>query len=163
MQNDIEDPLAAFEGKELYELTAAQATEVLKAFLATEEAVFRDLRIEGLALDFSRYSVLRLFEHIVTKEFDRIDINSATNKDWNMRLAYYFGESLRRACDHLVWATGRKNYAHENHPVIAGFENKTEAPLITIARNVVKAVAVSGEPFVRIERAVDFWYEAARQ
>jgi hypothetical protein len=80
-----------------------------------------------------------------------------------MRLAYYFGESLRRTSNHLHWAIGRKNRAQENHPVITGFADKTQAPLITIARNVLNAVAVSGEPFARIDGAVDAWFEAARK
>jgi hypothetical protein len=157
------NPLAVFDGKELYELTADQATELLKAFLATEEAVFRNLKIEGLVLDYSRDSVVQLFEHVVSKAFDRTDIKGASNKDWYMRLAYYFGESLRRTSNHLNWAIGRKNRAQENHPVITGFANKTEAPLITIARNSVEVVAVDCEPFGRIERAVDAWFEAAKK
>lgn len=159
----MKDPFAAFEDKELYELTTAQATELLNAFLATEEAVFRDLKIEGLILDYSRDSVVRLFEYVVSKEFDRTDIKAASNKDWYMRLAYYFGESLRRASNHLNWAIGKKNRAHENHPVITGFADKTEAPVITVARVSVKAVAVNGEPLGRIERAVDAWFDAARK
>jgi hypothetical protein len=159
----MEDQFAAFEGKELYELTAAQATELLNAFLATEEAVFRELKIEGLVLDYSRDSVVRLFEHVVNKEFDRNDIKSNSNKDWYMRLAYYFGESLRRASNHLRWAIGRKNRAQENHPVVTGFADKTQAPLITIARNSIEVVAIDGEPKSRIERAVDAWFEAARK
>jgi hypothetical protein len=163
MQKDMEDPFAAFEGKELYELTATQATELLNAFLATEEVVFRDLKIEGVALDYSRDSVVRLFEYVVTQEFDRTNIKGASNKDWYLRLAYYFGESLRRTSNHLHWAIGRKNRAQENHPVITGFADKTQAPLTTVARNSVEVVAIDGEPFARIESVVDFWYDAARK
>jgi hypothetical protein len=163
MQKDMEDPFAAFEGKELYELNVAQATELLNAFLAKEEAVFRELKIEGINLDYSRDSVVQLFEHVVNNEFDRREMKSSSNNIWFLRLAYYFGESLCRTSNQLHWAIGRKNRAQENHPVITGFADKTQAPLIVIARNSVEVVAVDGEPFRRIEQAVDAWFGTDRQ
>lgn len=159
----MKDPFSAYEGKELYKLTVAQATELLNAFLAREEEVFRGLKIEGIVLDYSRDSVVQLFEHVVNKEFHQNDIKGNPNEEWYMRLAYYFGESLRRTSNHLHWAIGKKNRAQENHPVIAGFADKTQAPLITIARNVMKAVVVGREPFFRIDNAIDAWFEAARK
>ena len=152
-----------FGDQELYELTVAQATESLNAFLTKEEAVFRTLKVDYLNLDYSRASVVQLFEHIVSKEFDRGDVNGDSNKVWYLRVAYYFGESLRKASNHLHWGVGAIDSAEENHPVIAGFQDKTQAALITVARNVLVAVAVGGEPFRRVERAVDAWFRAARE
>jgi hypothetical protein len=159
----MEDPFANFEGKELYELTVAQATELLNAFLTKEEAVFRELKIEGVNLDYSRDSVVQLFDYVVNEEFDKNDVKSSSNNIWFLRLAYYFGESLRRASNHLYWAIGKRGSAEENHPVITGFADKTQAALIMVAQNIVEAVAVDGENFRRIERAVDAWFGTDRQ
>jgi hypothetical protein len=130
-----------FDGKKLYELTTAQATELLHAFLTKEEAVFRELKIDGINLDHSRDSVVRLFEHVLAHQFDSNDANAPSNNVWFLRLAYYFGESLCRVSNHLRWAIGKVGTAEENHPVIAGFGDETEAALITIARNILVAVA----------------------
>jgi hypothetical protein len=159
MKRNMEDPFAAFENKELYELTVAQARELLGAFLANEKKIFSELRINGINLDYSRDSVFRLFEYVISHEFDKNDPSSSSNNIWFLRLAYYFGESLRNESDNLHWAVGRRGSAEENHPVITGFADKSQAALITIVRNILVAVVVKGEPFQRIERAVEAWFE----
>jgi hypothetical protein len=152
-----------FDSKELYELTAVQATELLTAFLEREETIFRGLMIEGIDLDYSRDSVIHLFEYVLAREFDRGDSKAPVNNIWFLRLAYYFGESLRKDSNHLYWTIGKAGTAEENHPVVAGFGDKTEAALIPIVRNILVAVAIDGEPFRRIQRAVDAWFRSARR
>ena len=158
--NAMHDP--DLDNKELYELTTEQATELLHEFLAKEEAVFRELKVDGIELNYSRDSVVEFFKYVLMKEFDKADVKGSSNNIWYLRLAYYFGEALRKASNHLHWAIGRIGSAEENHPVIAGFEDETQAPLIAVARNILVAVAVDGEPFRRIERAVDAWFRSAR-
>jgi hypothetical protein len=148
-------------GKELYELSPAQATEILHQFLANERESFNNLRIESVELDYSKESIFKLFEYVLASKFNRATPESETNNIWICRIAYYFGETLKRQSNRLAWGIGKRNTAEENHPVIAGFANGTQAALIMISRNLLEAVALDGNPPQRITNAIDAWFEAA--
>ena len=51
-------------GKELYELNATEANEILQQFLANEREVFRSLKLDSVELDYSKGSIIRLFEYV---------------------------------------------------------------------------------------------------
>lgn len=154
---------ADFEQKELYELTLEEAHAVLSKFLTTEEAAIAKLANTNHRLDLTRESLVRMFRHVVSNELDKDNVRAERNGVWFLRLAYYFGECLRKNAAHLFWTTGKVGTAFENHPVIAGFNNKLEAALITTVRNVVMAVVEDGEPFDRIEKAIDSWFRFAAE
>jgi hypothetical protein len=149
--------------KELYDLTAEQAREVLNAFLQEEKEVFRTLKIEGINLDYSKESVISLFRHAIKEIRASEKPESQYDHAWTLRLAYYFGEALKRNSDKLKWAIGAADFAEENHPVITGFRMRQEAALVVIAKNLIFAVAFHGEEFGRITRAVDAWFEKAEE
>jgi hypothetical protein len=88
--------LFSIENRELYELTANEARMVLDQFLRVAAEAFATLRIDSVTFDYSRESVIAFFDHVLAKEFDARNEDSETNNIWCMRLAYYFGESLRR-------------------------------------------------------------------
>lgn len=141
--------------REIYELSAEEAAEVLEAFLWEEAKVFKTLRIGGIELDYTRRSVEQLFRYVVDE--DRMGTYSKDDPFgfWVLRLAYYFGEAHRRVSNRLEWGTGDPEYAFANHPVIRGFAKQQEAEMIVICRNLLSAVALDGEEFRRIERAID--------
>lgn len=156
------DP-SSIENRELYELTVDEARMVLDQFLRVEAEAFATLRIASVTFDYSRESVIAFFDHVLEKEFDAQNEDSAANNLWCMRLAYYFGESLRRQSDRLTWGTGDTKFAFANHPVITGFPFNEEAPLITICQNLIAAVAIGGESRTRMTNGVDFWFDLARK
>ena len=157
MNNDGSD---IFE-KELYELTPEQASEVLNAFLEEEREVFRTLKIEGINLDYSKDSVVRLFKHAINEIRASGKPESQYDHVWSLRLAYYFGEALKKIANSLEWGIGNPDYAFANHPVIAGFRKYQEAALITIAKNIITGVVFDGKGESIIIHAVDAWFEDA--
>jgi hypothetical protein len=151
--------------KELYELTEGQARQLLNAFLATERnALGKEAGTTETILDYSSNSVARFFHYVIDRlVHQRPQQRESEINIWSCRLAYYFGESLRRTSSHLSWTIGKADTAFENHPVIAGFHDGTEAPLITVAKNVVLSVIEDAGPLNRVDRAVNSWFGAARQ
>lgn len=157
--NKFEDPLF---DKELYELSAAQAQEILRRFLELEKQKFAKIKFEGISLDYSKESVINVFYYVMNTKFKPNISNEDERNTWYARLGFYFGESLRRTSSHLKWAVGKGETAFENHPVITGFSDGTEAAVITISSNLIGAVIEDGQPATRINIAVDEWFEAAR-
>src|SRR5438876_6573583 len=97
-------------GKELYELNATEANEILQQFLANEREVFRSLKLDSVELDYSKGSIIRLFEYVIANVFDTENVESEINNIWICRIAYYFGESLKRYSNQLTWGLGE----HDN-------------------------------------------------
>jgi hypothetical protein len=150
-------------GEELYQLTTEQANAVLRAFLYEEQTVLNSLHLSSLKLDFSKNSLIILFEHCF-KELNRMGVTESSYDGlWNLRIAYYFGECLHKISNKLCWAIGNPNFAFANHPVISGFPKKQEAALITITGNLVSAVLFDGQNFSRILDAVNYWFELAEK
>src|SRR5262245_20894990 len=94
-------------GKELHELDPSQAAEILNQFLANEKEVFSTLRLNSLELDCSKGSVIKLFEYVISNEFNTENVRSEINSVWIGRIAYYFGEALRRFSNRLEWGIGK--------------------------------------------------------
>lgn len=86
-------------------------------------------------------------------------LNEEQRNTWFARLGYYLGESLRRSNPALKWGLGDPQYAFSNHPVITGFANDEEAPVITICKNIILSVAEHFSPISRIENGVRNWFE----
>lgn len=147
--------------RELHELSTDEAAEVLAAFLKEEARVFATLHIEGIELNYSKQSVVRLFRYAVDEAQSKKHLNGDPFGFWVLRLAYYFGEALRRASNTLEWGTGDSAYALSNQPVIKGFAKNQEAAMVVICSNLLNAVVMDGEEFRRIERAVDTWFGLA--
>ena len=145
---------------ELYELGSDQAQEVLDTFLKTEREEFPKVVIGSIELDYSRQSVVDALEHTAAEvEAGRFD--EEQRNLWFMRLGYYFGEALCRAKPGLGWGLGDPEYAFVNHPVVLGFAGNEEAPVITICRNLIEAVAEGISPISRIASGVNSWFETA--
>jgi hypothetical protein len=153
MSEDLEIQMCS----QLYELRGVQAQEVLEAFLKTEAEAFPRLKIDSIDLDYSQQSVVEALHHVVT-EVEAGRLNEEQRNLWFMRLGYYLGEALRKANPALSWGLGDSEYAFANHPVIAGFADDEEAPVITICRNVVVSVAEGRSPGARIENTVRNWF-----
>ena len=145
---------------ELYQLSPAQAQEVLAAFLKTEREEFPKLAIGAIELDYSLQSVADALKHITT-EVEAGHLDEEQRNVWFMRLGYYFGEALRQSNSGLSWGLGNPEYAFANHPVIVGFAGSEEAPMITICKNLVDAVAEGISPISRISNAVNSWFGTA--
>jgi hypothetical protein len=143
---------------QLYELTRLQAREVLDTFLKAEAEAFNKLEIDSIVLDYSQQSVVRALRYIA-EEVGAGHLNEEQRNIWFARLGYYFGEALRRAKPALNWELGNLDYAFANHPVISGFGNDEEAPVITICKNIIMAVAEHLSPDTRIENGVRNWFE----
>ena len=143
---------------QLYELTQLQAREVLDAFLRAEEEAFRIIQIDSIDLNYSQQSVVEALRYI-TEEVEADRLNEDERNIWFTRLGYYFGEALRRSKPTLNWGLGDPDYAFANHPVISGFGNGEEAPVITICKNIIMAVAEHLSPDTRIENGVRNWFE----
>jgi hypothetical protein len=143
---------------QLYELTPLQAGEVLDAFLRAEEEAFNCLKIDSVDLDYSQQSVVMALRYI-SEEIESGNIHKEQHNMWFARLGYYFGEALRREKPELRWSLGDSEYAFANHPVISGFSNDEEAPVITICKNIIMAVAERISPHSRIENGVRNWFE----
>lgn len=118
-----------------------------------------------ITLDYSPTSVCKLFEYAIQKIRNEIksDIISEAMYDtfrsvWLVRLGYYFGESLIRSGAELRWQLGEFGTAFQNHPVVSGFSNGTEAAVVTIAKNVSFSI-ISGESSNdRIAETVEHWF-----
>ena len=142
---------------QLYQLTEQQAQEVLKAFLDAEANVFVGLLIGGVDLNYSERSVVEALRHIA-RDIELGLLSEEAHSVWFARLGYYFGESLRRSKPNLRWGLGHQDYAFANHPVIIGFADEEEAPVITICKNMVMAVAEHLSPDTRIDKGVRNWF-----
>lgn len=153
----MQESQSIIEGKELHELDICQAKEVLRAFIETEERNFSDIIIEDIKLDYSKESV-SIFLKYVKK---MVITNKSEMNVWILRLGYYLGESLLRTSGKLRWDIGEPNMAFENHPVISGFRDGEEAPVITVCRNVLLAVSLDNAPDARIDGAMEHWFDAA--
>jgi hypothetical protein len=143
---------------QLHELTRGQAQQVLDAFLRAEAEAFSELEIDSIDLDYSQQSLSRAIRYI-TEQIQDDKLPEDRRNIWFARLGYYFGETLRRAKPELRWGLGDPEYAFANHPVIIGFSNDEEAPVITICKNIIMAVAERISPDSRIENGVRNWFE----
>lgn len=143
---------------QLHELTREQAQEVLDAFLRAEAEAFVKLKIDSIELDYSQQSLSRALRYI-TEQIRGDQLPEDRRNIWFARLGYYFGEALRRARPELRWGLGDPEYAFANHPVIIGFSSDEEAPVITICKNIIMAVAECISPDTRIENGVRNWFE----
>jgi hypothetical protein len=138
-------------------LTQEQAQDVLRAFLSSGRATFESLEMDAISLDYSEESVIQAAHHIATK-IESENLDKEQQNIWFMRLGYYFGEALRRAEPQLVWGIGDSEFAFANHPVLIGFPDKQEGPLITICRNMVGSVAEGTAPATRIDKGIKHWF-----
>jgi hypothetical protein len=160
----------SIEGKQPYELSPAQAREVLAAFLMVERKAFDDLRASGetgICFDFSQDSVLAYFTYVLPKVVQAKERGHLANNQlrtdvnvWVARLAFYLGEALTRTSPCLRWDIGEADTALENHPVISGFPSGVEAPVITVAENVLLSYVLDGQMH-RIGDAVEGWFKMA--
>lgn len=151
---DLADPL--------HLLSAERALEVLSLFLSMEAEYFRTIQIGDINLNYSEDSVREVMLYLTRNQLVDHLRNEEMLSIWYARMAYYFGESLRRCGTGLSWGTGDANFAFHNHPVVRGFRTGEEAPVVTICRNVLSAVVFDGRPVGRIEDAVSHWFGAAR-
>jgi hypothetical protein len=142
---------------QLWELNVDQAQEVLDAFLSTERAAFSSVEIDSIELDYSPESVMQAAHHVATV-IETGRLNGEQQNLWFMRLGYYLGESLRRAKPGLSWGLGNPQYAFANHPVIMGFADDEEAPVITICKNMIRSVAEGRSPPERIDDCIRYWF-----
>lgn len=109
-------------------------------------------------MDYSLESVIQAAHHIAAQiKAERLD--EEQQKLWFTRLGYYFGEALCRARPGLLWGLGDPEYAFANHPVVTGFANDEEAPVIMICRNMIEAVAEGLSPADRIDNGIKLWFE----
>jgi hypothetical protein len=142
----------------LSDLNVEQAQEVLDAFLRLECAAFSSVKIDSIELNYSPESVVQAAHHVAT-EIKAGRLNGEQQNLWFMRLGYYLGESLRRAKPELSWGLGNPEYAFANHPVITGFADDEEAPVITICKNIIRSVAEGRSPPERIDNGIRFWFD----
>jgi hypothetical protein len=142
---------------QLWELNTAQAQEVLKAFLASGEKTFKSLKVDGVDLDYSSESVIKLAHH-VANEIKQGRLTDESQNIWFMRLGYYFGEALRKAMPTLAWRLGDPDYALANHPVLVGFLDDMEGPMVAVCRNMVRSVAEGRSQPERIDNGVRLWF-----
>lgn len=147
---------------QLWELSVEQAQEVCDLFLRTEAAIFENFTIPTIDLDYSPSSVIQV-AHFVLNEVKAGDLNKEQRNIWITRLGYYFGEALRRAKPGLAWGLGDPEYAFANHPVVAGFADAEEAPVVTICKNMIEAVEEGLSPSVRIDNSIKTWFETPVQ
>lgn len=147
---------------QLFELDVEQAQEILDAFLRIEAATFETLTIPTIDLDYSSDSIIRV-AHFVLDEIKTGNIDKEQRSLWFTRLGYYFGEALRRGKPGLAWGLGNPEYAFANHPVVLGFANAEEAPVISICKNMIEAVEEGLSLPVRIANCVRTWFETPVQ
>lgn len=143
---------------QLWELSVEQAQEVLQAFLSTERDAFPTLIFDSVQLDYSLESVAQA-AHLIASEIETGRLDEEQQKLWFMRLGYYFGEALCRAKPGLSWGLGNPEYAFANHPVITGFADGEEAEVITICKNIIRAVVEGISPAARIDNGIKFWFD----
>jgi len=158
----IDSRSSDFDEKELYELDSDQATELLREFLRTEKEALESMELAFANEKYSRDSVVEFFEYVISNKFDPKHIDSQDNRIWILRIAFYFGESLKKQSRQLDWGIGKRDTAFENHPVITGFPKGIEAALITIVRNTLLGVVIDGAARDSIRDAVDYWFDAGR-
>jgi hypothetical protein len=143
---------------QLWQMSRKQAQEVLDTFLVTQREVFPSLTIGSVDLDYSAESVIEAAHYIANQSKAGL-LDEEQQKIWFARLGYYFGEALIRAKPQLSWGLGDPEFAFANHPVILGFADGEEGPMITICSNVILAVAYDGVPTFRIDNAVSLWFD----
>jgi hypothetical protein len=145
----------------LWELSNDQAQEFLKSFLETEHETFQSLKVDLVILDYSVDSVVNLAHHVV-KEIIAGHLDEEQQNVWFIRLGYYFGESLRKFSPRLSWVLGNPEYAFSNHPVLIGFADGMEAPMITICRNIIESVVEGFSPSNRINAGIEHWFSPTK-
>ncbi len=52
--------------------------------------------------------------------------------------------------------------AFANHPVVTGFANGLEAPVIAISKNLTARLLTHDMPFETVVTTVDYWFRCAR-
>ena len=143
---------------QLWELSTEQAQEVLDAFLKTEREAFPALKIGAIDLDYSQESVAQA-AHYIASEIEAGRFDEEQQNLWFMRLGYYFGEALCREKPGLSWGLGDPEYAFANHPVVSGFADDEEAPMITICKNMIRSVGEGRSPRTRIDNGIKLWFD----
>ena len=162
---DPEDP-------KLYELSEPEARLILENFLRVERAALAsaEMQLVPVILNYSRDSVVALFEYGILKVIGSspmIDIYSpAFMRDearvvWIGRMGYYLGEALIKSCNRLRWDIGDAETALANHPVVSGFKDGTEAPVVAVSRVLTARVLMDQAPFDVVKKAIDLWFERA--
>ena len=158
-QNEI----LQIESKELHELSDEQAQEVLEEFLFEERKVFETLVIDSVQLDYSQSSVVQLFQYVIDQFKRSGKTEFEPGNIWLLRLAYYFGESLKRSSASLEWGLGNSETAHHNQVVITGFPNSVDAPVIIVSRNLVEAVTIDNDSTEGLIDGIDWWFQSPRK
>ena len=146
----------------LHDLSQGDARRTLEAFLRLQREVMGVWHIGGIQLDFSEKSLAAALRYVALEEIVNRHIPEPDQNILFARLGYYLGESLRRVSTKLYWNVGNPEWAFANHPVIAGFPDGEEAPVIQICKNVVRAVAEEQSKVDRIDTAIGSWFESAR-
>lgn len=75
-----------------------------------------------------------------------------------LRASYYLGESFVRSYAKLTWTLGRPNTANQHAPVVAGFGDGDELPVMLVAETMSRKMLRSPDD-PGIEGAVDAWKE----
>jgi hypothetical protein len=145
----------------LHELSETEALNLLQTFLSAEGEVFGDWKIDEIALDYSEESLVAALRFVAAEIVEQ-KLSETDQRITFSRLGYYFGESLLRISPRLRWSVGAPEWALANHPVIVGFANEQEAPVILVCRNVVRAVAEGRSEPERIDIAIRTWFDDAR-
>jgi hypothetical protein len=75
--------------------------------------------------------------------------------------AYYLGECFVRAFPHLNWAVGNLDYASGNMPVVTGFGNGKELPVLMVLENLFARRMENPEINGVFSTAIDRWQKNA--
>jgi hypothetical protein len=163
-------------------LTPEEAQAFLENYLKVEENAVKELLIavksEGICADFTIPSVSPVLKWILDKiktipqqadetlpkwirECDSyirglIDFDEPS-KILVLRASYYLGESFVRYADVLTWATGDRETAEQNMPVVTGFQHGIEMAPMLIVENLSLRILADGAPYEDIDRAIKGW------
>lgn len=163
-------------------LTKAEAELFLKNFLRESgvgfERMVPDLSRNGVRSDFSLDSIALVYRWVLpklktsSKEPDKslpewlLQSESYTkylfefdddSKVLILRAAYYLGESFSRASDGLSWSTGDRKAAHQNQPVVVGFENRMELPVLGVAEAIFNGLVAGTRSLEDMEQTIEKW------
>jgi hypothetical protein len=165
-----------------HQLSDEQASEYLTAYLREErkgcQALMTEAAADGVSADFTPDSIPELFRWRPPRIEILVKDPPPDTPDWIiqgvehyggfreftqdsltlvLRASYYLGQSFVDSNGHLSWATGERDFAEANQPVVTGFRRRAnDLPPLTVASNLFKD-ADSPRFSEYIETAVDRW------
>jgi hypothetical protein len=163
-------------------LSESEAQDFLESYLRSESQnigpLLEQCSAEGVRVDYSVTSVPELFLWIVPrleavrqKPDEQLPVWLRTGESYTknlfdfdqasacliLRASYYLGASFVREFNHLKWATGNREAAQSNMPVVMGFRRGLEMAPILIAENLFRRVIAYPAKMDDIRAAVGCW------